>query len=139
MLSTDWSCKLVAVAQPITYFVCGHLDVTEEEFAKHYEPRLNAAVAEGASFVVGDARGCDTMVQAFLRGVQVGRDRVRVFHMLTAPRFNVGDFPVVGGFASDSARDAAMTEASTADIAWVRPGREKSGTARNLARRSPVT
>ncbi len=28
-----------------------------------------------------------------------------------------------------------MTAASTEDLAWVRPGREKSGTAKNLARR----
>ena len=118
-----------------TYFVCGHLDVTDDEFALHYAPRLQAAVDEGACFVVGDARGCDAMVQAYL-AERVPRDRVRVFHMFTSPRFNVGNFPVVGGFESDSARDAAMTAASTADIGWVRPGREKSGTAKNLARRS---
>jgi hypothetical protein len=31
---------------------------------------------------------------------------------------------------------AAMTPASTFDIAWVRPGRERSGTAKNLLRRA---
>ena len=118
-----------------TYFVCGHLDVTEEELAEHYEPRLRAAVAEGASFVVGDARGCDAMVQALLQRLNIERERVRVFHMFESPRNNVG-FPTVGGFSSDDERDRAMTRASTADIGWVRPGREKSGTAKNLARRT---
>lgn len=32
-------------------------------------------------------------------------------------------------------RDLSMTVSSDKDIAWVRPGREKSGTAKNLARR----
>jgi hypothetical protein len=55
--------------------------------------------------------------------------------MLEKPRNNVGGFPTIGGFGSDDARDAAMTAASDADIAWVRPGRTSSGTAANLARR----
>lgn len=116
-----------------TYFVSGHLDLTLEEFREHYAPRITAAIARNASFVVGDARGCDLMTQLCLRDARALR--VQVFHMLEAPRNNVGGFPAVGGFASDDARDAAMTAASDADIAWVRPGRARSGTAANLARR----
>jgi hypothetical protein len=122
------------MSKQATYFVSGHLDLTEDELDQHYRPKLEAAIEEGASFVVGDARGCDSMVQAFL-ATRVAVERVRVFHMFVAPRFNVGAFAAVGGFSKDSERDRAMTEASTADIAWVRPGREQSGTARNLARR----
>jgi hypothetical protein len=115
-----------------TYFVSGHLDLTDDEFAAHYAPRLRDAIAGGASFVVGDARGCAALTQAFLAAA--GCASVRVFHMLIAPRHNHG-FPCVGGFAGDRDRDAAMTAASDDDIAWIRPGREHSGTARNLARR----
>lgn len=113
-------------------FVSGHLDLTEAEFLQNYVPRLFQAHQAGARFVVGDARGCDTMAQAYLQGL--GAD-VTVYHMFTSPRNNVG-FPTAGGFETDLARDEAMTAASTEDIAWVRPGREKSGTAKNLARRS---
>lgn len=116
-----------------TYFVSGHLDLTVEEFRAHYAPRIAAAIAADAAFVVGDARGCDLMTQLCLRDGRA--QRVQVFHMFTAPRNDVGGFPAVGGFASDDARDAAMTTASDADIAWVRPGRTRSGTAANLARR----
>jgi hypothetical protein len=116
------------------YFVSGHLDLTEDEFAKHYQPQLDAAIAEGAGFVVGDARGCDALVQAYL-ATRVPLERVRVFHMFVSPRFNVGGFATAGGFTKDAERDRAMTEASTDDIGWVRPGREQSGTARNLERR----
>jgi len=50
----------------------------------------------------------------------------------------LGQPPPMGGFTTDDERDAAMTMASDADIAWVRPGRKKSGTAKNLARRNLV-
>jgi hypothetical protein len=117
-----------------TYFVSGHLDLSMDEFREHYAPQLDVAIVDDAAFVVGDAKGCDFMAQLYLWDARALR--VQVFHMLAAPRNNVGHFPMVGGFASDADRDAAMTAASDADIAWVRPGRESSGTATNLARRA---
>jgi len=114
------------------YFISGHLDLTNEEFMMHYAQQLLDAVNEGAAFVVGDANGADSMAQEFL----VGRtDSVAVYHMLESPRNNHG-FKVIGGYRCDKERDEAMTKASSADIAWVRPGREKSGTAKNIKRRT---
>lgn len=117
--------------QMTTYFVSGHLDITPDEFAEHYMARLIRANAAGASFVVGDAPGCDTIAQQFLRDQDI-----TVFHMFTSPRNNPAGLPTRGGFTSDEERDRAMTAASDDDIAWVRPGRENSGTARNLIRRT---
>lgn len=114
-------------------YVSGHLDLTEEEFAAHYVPQIEAACAGECRFVVGDARGADLLFQ---RHAQAKGLAVTVFHMLERPRHNVGEFATVGGFGSDTARDEAMTAASTIDIAWVRPGRERSGTAKNLLRRA---
>lgn len=111
-----------------TFFVSGHMDLTKEEFAERYEGPVRAAHAAWASFVVGDASGCDFMAQ-------------RLLHALERPRHSFGSgygsndpnlpkegwsggwdgFPLVGGFASDDERDAAMTAASTEDIAWVSP------------------
>jgi len=116
----------------VTYFISGHLDLTQIEFDAHYRPRLDAALAAGADFVVGDPRGADAMAQAYQASQGAA---VNVFHMVTTPRNN-HDLPTHGGFSGDNARDRALTAASDADIAWVRPGREKSGTARNLQRRS---
>lgn len=116
-----------------TYFISGHLDLTMDEFRDHYIPRIAAAIAEDAAFVVGDARGCDLMAQLYLWDARIVH--VQVFHMHDRPRNNIGGFAVRGGFLSDDDRDAAMTEASSADIAWVRPGRAGGGTAANLARR----
>jgi len=116
------------------YFISGHLTLTQEEFDQHYAKMIDLAIDEGASFVVGDARGADTMAQQYLKDKGVSPDRVRVYHMHESPRNNVG-WPTLEGFGTDDERDAAMTENSHRDIAWVRPGRETSGTARNLARR----
>jgi len=117
-----------------TAFVSGHVDLTPEEFQEHYVPKLQIAIAQKHRFVVGDAKGADTFAQG-LFAYFVANNDVTVYHMFDSPRNNIGNFPTVGGFQSDDERDAAMTAASNYDIAWVRPGREKSGTAKNLARR----
>jgi hypothetical protein len=115
-----------------TVFVSGHLDLTEAEFAEHYIPRLKRAHEDGCRFVVGDARGADVMAQRFLGKLKAS---VVVYHMSDLPRNNPFQFPMVGGYHNDTMRDVAMTDASTEDLAWVRPGREHSGTAKNLLRR----
>ncbi len=115
-------------------FISGHLNLTQEEFNAHYLPLIYMAVANGDSFVVGDARGADTMAQDYLYK-WIGKSRVTVYHMFDKPRYNAG-FQTVGGFQTDKERDEVMTANSTNDIAWVRQGRHRSGTQKNLDRRS---
>ena len=136
ILETYWPMTLKAEPLPNwvrpIYFISGHLDLKPVEFDIRYRPQIDAAIAEGAMFVVGDARGADTMAQRYLK--ERGVVDVWVYHMLDGPRNNTG-FRTNGGYRSDDDRDAALTRASDRDIAWVRPGREDSGTAKNLARR----
>lgn len=121
-----------------TYFISGHRNVTPEEFEEHYAPHIREAVKAGASFVLGDYHGVDTMAQQLLS--DLGATRVTVYHMFTSPRNNVGFFPMSGGFSSDEQRDTAMTDASDADILWVRPSvrGKNSGTEQNKNRRTRV-
>jgi hypothetical protein len=118
---------------PHVIFISGHLNLSQAEFEEHYLGQLRSAHQSGAHFVVGDARGCDRWAQEALASMA---STVTVFHMFDQPRNNVGGFPTRGGFRSDDERDAAMTASSSEDLAWVRPGRERSGTAKNLTRRS---
>ena len=113
-------------------FVSGHLDLTREEFYEHYVPVLLPLVASH-HFIVGDAEGCDALAQEFLSSFNA---TYVIYHMFKAPR-NCYDrwVALFGGFKSDSERDEAMTRASSLDVAWIRPGRENSGTAKNLKRR----
>ncbi|MCB9676239.1 MAG: GNAT family N-acetyltransferase [Alphaproteobacteria bacterium] len=115
-----------------TVFVSGHLDLTPTELEVHYVPHLRRAVARGDRFVVGDARGADAMASAWL--AREGAP-VTVFHMFDAPRNAPAGVATRGGYKNDDHRDSALTAASDTDIAWVRPGREGSGTAKNLKRR----
>lgn len=117
-----------------TWFISGHLDLTQEEFEREYAPLIRQFAAQGDTFVVGDAPGCDAMAQVLLYSLGA---KATIYHMLATPRFDM-PFPLVGGFTSDNDRDAAMTMASDAEIAWVRPGRERSGTARNIKRRAAL-
>lgn len=121
-------------AKPVVNYVSGHLDLTPDEFEAHYRPALDAALSRGEAFVVGDARGTDALTQNYLLGKTTA---VVVYHMFTSPRNNAG-FQTLGGFDSDTERDARMTADSDQDIAWVRPGREKSGTQKNLDRRQQL-
>lgn len=112
--------------------VSGHVKISAAEFTEHYLPKLLEHCQQSDEFVVGDARGVDTLAQHWLK--EHGA-KVTVYHMFDSPRNNAG-FPTQGGFTSDEERDAAMTAVSDTDIAWVRPGKENSGTAKNLLRRS---
>lgn len=120
-----------SITKPVVNYVSGHLDLTPAEFDAHYRPAIDAALARGEAFMVGDARGTDAITQTYLLGKTAA---VVVYHMFTSPRNNAG-FPTIGGFESDGDRDTRMTADSHQDIAWVRPGREKSGTQKNLDRR----
>lgn len=117
------------------FFISGHLSLTQEEFDTYYKTFIDKALSYyNPSFVVGDAKGADTLAQNYLFGKT---DRVVVYHMFESPRYNAG-FPTEGGFQSDEERDNAMTDNSDGDITWVRKGREKSGTQKNLDRRETL-
>jgi hypothetical protein len=116
-----------------TAFISGHLDLTWDEFIKHYVDPINKALEEGCSFVVGDAPGADSIAQGFLY-MRAKKPDVTIYHAYQKPRNNIG-FRTVGGYTNQTQKDKAMTIHSDFDIAWVRPGKEESGTARNLKRR----
>lgn len=121
---------------PKVAFVSGHLNLSEQEFSDHYVEKISEAHALGHTFVVGDARGADARALQFI-GEIFGT--AVVFHMFEAARNNPHAFPTRGGFQTDDLRDEAMSKASDYDIAWVRPGRETSGTAANIERRKQLS
>jgi hypothetical protein len=124
--------KGIPIKQTV-YHISGHLDLTNAEFKTHYQPEILSAISSGAKFVIGDAPGADDLAQRYLFACSF--TDVTVYHMLDKPRNNIG-FPTRGKFVSDEDRDQALTKDSEADIAWIRPGKENSGTAKNIARRA---
>lgn len=148
------------------WFVCGHLDLKEDEFLAHYKPRLDALLervklGEQLRFVMGNARGADTMALQYLLqhsitmcpqnicvhvlGWKDGEQNLREERRLTALGVQVHLY----GTTDPEFRDANMTLLSTHDLAWVRsPATTKrllgnkydpnriSGTQQNINRRS---
>lgn len=115
--------------------ISGHLDLTEEEFKEHYDDLIYAAVLARDGIVIGDAPGADTMAQRTLSAW--GYPYVTIYYnaQWAGPRNNIGAWKTIAVGMKPYEKDAAMTAASDYDIAWVRPGKEKSGTAANLKRR----
>lgn len=118
----------------MTAFISGHLSLSDDEFEARYRPKIDEAMAAGHAIVVGEARGADLLAQTYLH--RCGYERVTVYHMFAQPRVNISGWPTASGYTSDRSRDAAMTAASTYDIAWVRDPARRSGTRDNLERRA---
>lgn len=118
---------------PRTAMISGHRDITGKEFEQHYRQRIDNAIKANHRFVVGDAPGVDRIALRYLLSKGA---HVTLYHPFEYPRVpHPRNLPCRGGYASYKERDAAMTAASDYDIAWVRPGRENSGTAYNIRRR----
>ena len=98
------------------YFISGPLDLTQEEFNMHYLPSIDKAIEEGASFVIGDANGCDFLAQLYLSNKDT---KFTVYHMFDKPRHCLSE-DKKGGFESDEERDSQMTKNSQADILYIR-------------------
>jgi hypothetical protein len=120
-----------------TVFISGHLDLTPQEFVDHYVLTIDAVLAENpnVSFVVGDSHGADVMAQHYLHSKGVTNVTVYYIKRFGKPLNNPYGYPTNGEYNSHNAKDSAMTRASQRDIAWIRPGREDSGTGRNVKRR----
>lgn len=121
-----------------TYFISGHRNITEDQFIA-YKEAISKVLEENdkALFVVGDYQGVDIMAQNFLLDeLNLEPSRITLYHMLDSPRnANPKIFNMVGGFETDEDRDAAMTAASSTDIAYVFDHTKWSGTGQNILRR----
>lgn len=131
-----------------TYFISGHLDLSEEDFRLHYVPKIDNAIEEGANFIIGDAFGADLMAQLYLKENNIATDKVTICHMYKKPKNkNPSNYPTIGGFKNHDEKDSYMTEHSDEDIAYVRSIEEQkrlygdkyryriSGTEKNIIRR----
>lgn len=129
------------------YFISGHRNISQNEFDENYgktfyniERMLIDSPINKKDFpkyVVGDYYGVDIMAQNYLIDVlEIDPDRITVYHMFDAPR---NKHPKIkntkGGYNNDEERDAAMTNDSTDDIAFVRDHNKWSGTGANILRR----
>jgi hypothetical protein len=122
-----------------TYFISGHGSTTFEEWFLSYKPLIDNALKLDSSFILSDFRGTDILTMEYLKNKT---PKVIITHCFENPQYQVDivgllskNWTYIGNFQSEVERDIFMTENSDEDIAWVREGREKSGTAKNIKRR----
>lgn len=127
------------------YFISGHLDLTQQEFDDHYKELIDKVLLEekeGVRFVLGNARGCDSLALTYLLTPK-GRNSVGDIIPLHGHRITVYIYAypkqrehsivnqyleyevgVCHGYDTCIERDAAMTKESTHDIVWQRSAEE---------------
>lgn len=120
------------------YFISGHRDLTWEEFTLWYAPTISSIYYcdVDAHFILADCEGCDRMAQNYLSALGIPYSRIMIYHMHEEPSYLAdGDWDTMPGYDNDIDRDTAMTRDSDKDIAFIREGKENSGTAQNILRR----
>lgn len=141
-----------------TYFISGHINLSQDEFLVHYVPKLNQVINSKNKFVMGNAQGGDTLGLDYLLTHGVSPKSITIYyhgfnpsHPRNKDYYRSMGLNLIDGFKSYTERDSAMTYASNIDIAWVRSKEETrklleslgetyrpsrvSGTEKNLIRR----
>ncbi|KAF9030996.1 hypothetical protein BDZ89DRAFT_1064317 [Hymenopellis radicata] len=137
-------------------FISGPLEPDQAYFATHYIPLLQTALAQNHHFVLGAARGIDSLARRYLlHEARIPASHITVFlssHEAARLRPKLASFETAGGLLAiagknHTARDAEMTKASHYDILRYRTDAECralygsayrkriSGTERNELRR----
>lgn len=122
-----------------TYFISGHVDLTENEFEYYYIPLINEALNEtpDAKFIVGDCDGADIMAQNYLVSIIDDVSKITVYCVGDTPKnINSELIYIKNGFINEREKDIAMTNASFKDIAVVRQCEYITGTGENILRRN---
>ena len=105
-------------------FISGPLEVEPGLFETYYAPRIQKAIKEGHHFILGPARGTDSLTFKFLRNSGVSASRIRVYLNAKENTLIRGEFKrfeeeggsVVTVKGGHTERDEAMTRASHYDI-----------------------
>lgn len=141
--------KIISILIKMRYFISGHINLSEDDFAKHYILSIDKALEDNSStFVIGDAYGVDLMANMYLHSKGISKERITIYHIgVSTYNKNPGQFLTKGGFKSHTEKDTAMTNDSDKDILYIRSIEEQkriygdnykhrvSGTERNRNRR----
>lgn len=124
---------------PLIAYISGHVDLDQDDFDKHYKDKIDKAISEGHWFIVGNARGADSMALKYLKEKKVEKERVLVYYYTRhkddprqLQKNSLWGYPWSDGFNSYTHRDACATEDSDYDILWVRPALETEMMCRKL-------
>lgn len=126
------------------YFISGHRDLTPTEFELYYAPAIRNATNydRNSRFVIGDCVGADEMAILFLLELGIPSSKITIYTTAEEvgrcrlfKEIQEYDLRCYTEFKTEDLKDTAMTRDSDTDIAFIRPGKEDSYTAKNILRR----
>ena len=112
--------------QPSYVFIAGYQDLTDQEFAAHYEPEIDEAINNGSSFLLSDQLGACTKAFEYIQAKNVSENRISLYKSSDATstnlvtNLNVSQTHTVPG--GERERYAAMAKKGDTHIIWLRPG-----------------
>jgi len=99
--------------------ICGHIDLSEEDFNKYYKLHINNYLQQSNTFYVGGAKGADTFAQNYLSDKEV-RNVTVCDKGEQNNNLYPSEFQHKNGFASYIDRDAYMTDNADNIIVFLR-------------------
>ena len=116
--------------------VSGSTTATKEYFDKYYKEKMDEYIEKKCRFMVGGAKGIDTLTQQYLIKKLYNPTMVTIVDKGTQDNRVSKEFNHKNGFSSYPERDAWMTQNSDIDLAVVNQyGGGGSGTFANIVRR----
>lgn len=103
----------------VKVLICGHIDLSEEDFCKYYMPCITKYSVQYDDFYVGGARGVDTYAQKFLK-----KENAWTVTICDKGDQNNNLYPEefrhINGFSSYIERDGFMTDIVSDIIVYLR-------------------
>ena len=117
-----------------TVHISGHLETTQKEFDIYYVPKINIYITQGYKFIIGGAKGTDTMAQKYLS--TCNNINVTVCDIKNFDNRLDKSFKHINGFETNVKRNEYMTNNSNFDLVFLHQyGGGGSGSCANLIRR----
>ena len=112
--------------QPSYVFIAGYQDLTDQEFAAHYEGEIDDAINNGSSFLLSDEPGACTRALEYIQAKNISESRISFYKSSNATNtnaptnLNVSQIHTVP--SGETERYVAMAKKSDTHIIWLRPG-----------------
>jgi hypothetical protein len=122
-------------------YIFGNGNTSFEDFLRHYAEAIDRLLGAGEpQFILCDFRGIDTLAMEYLK---TRSGNLRLLHVGERPRYlpdafrtHVGEWQILGGYASDAQRDVAAIALCSHFLAtdFNSDAQRKSGTQKNIER-----
>ena len=103
------------------FFISGHMNLTKNEFDLHYKSEIDKSINEGGTYVIGNAKGADTMALDYLlyKGIDPKNITIYFYNRYGnkySKKYIDRGVNLIRGFSGYTSRDAEMTKDSRKSV-----------------------